>query len=107
MKLAIETYASLSGYSFRHIVSECLNGMEQYQKDHLERVSVENFEEWELYSNPFISYASSTGKHGTLEIGISSDGMPAIRKQGIIHKMGSIAQAISEYHRLFKINNAQ
>ena len=28
MKLAIETYASLSGYSFEYIVSECLNGNE-------------------------------------------------------------------------------
>jgi hypothetical protein len=28
MKLAIETYASLTGYSFEHITSECMNGNE-------------------------------------------------------------------------------
>jgi len=79
--------------------------MEQYQKEHLERVSVDGFEQWKFYSSPFLSFASSSGKRGIIEVGINSDGKPAIKKQGKIHEMSSVEQAISEYHRLYKINN--
>jgi hypothetical protein len=80
-----------------------INIMEQYQKEHLERVSVDGFEQWKFYSSPFLSFASSSGKHGIIEVGINSDGKPAIKKQGKIHEMSSAEQAINEYHRLYKI----